>query len=351
MQSSNHKYKIVFAGEIQQGQDLLSVKTRLASMLSATGDMIDHLFIDQPVLVRGNLSLDNARLFQMKFEKTGAKCQLLEASSIPIPAQKVASLPTEKPPSPPPSPPVQPVKTEAVVKPVSESVQSTPSGTAQINREFTFRKPEKQSKMPIILAVIAGLIIISVVINVTDRNRQYSEVERYRLAERIDAQTKKDQQKAAKANLLDSPLKEFSDPKKYYIVELPGGYKVSNKSSGNRSKISFVYTNAITVTIIASPMHKAWEPDIEMAKRVQAIQSGRVGPLSGYQLERSILLGFNNMSGYELVLTRGTNIAHAFAMVSDSNIAFSVTIVTMGNNSREYHEILETAIRDSLFPN
>lgn len=77
------KYKIVFCGEVQKGHDLLSVKSRLAALFKVRSSIVDKLFQETPVLVRTDLQLETALSFKKDFERTGARCQMLEISAQP----------------------------------------------------------------------------------------------------------------------------------------------------------------------------------------------------------------------------------------------------------------------------
>lgn len=329
------KYKIVFCGELKTGCDLLSVKTQLASLFKVSGIVIDKLFIGKPVLVRTNLSFNEAQAFKMNFEATGACCQMLDVSEKPqIPGPNIPSALAETTPvyqSPTPSPP----SAQEVSR--SSPVSSSPKSPGQ----FTFRQsspPPKKSSALLVIVFIA--IIISAVVIFKTASRKSSSAP--------SSQLSSQPRSSSASPALSNNTTTFKDYKGYYTLAIPDGFRVNNKSSGNRSKIIFNYSPDIVLAIIASPMKKEWNPEKEMNEKVMAIRSGKAGDLSRMNLTNYRLVDFNGLDGYELILKKGKKLAHAYALVSAANTAFSISIVTEGDNYQENHDVLDSAVRRSL---
>jgi len=349
------KYKIVFCGELQGGHDLLSVKSRLAGLFKVPGVVIDKLFQAYPVLIRTDLPLDVAQAFKLEFEKTGARCQLLEVSAKPkAPAIK-----------PKPKPVSVPEVHQAPV-PTSPGVQRSPGTAGSVpayntapaaDRQFAFRNPtavkKKSNSKFIWITVVILLVVIIFFTNLSkDRGTTHLSNVSSRKTTPSSSDSGSNRSTASKPVVKDGLLPKattlFSDPSNYYTVELPSGCKVLKKSTGRRSKISYIYSKDINVSIIASPMTRTWDPQGEMMKKVTAIQDGRAGPLSRLSVADFGLITFNELNGYELVLSGNNQLAHAYALVSPNNIAFSISIVTTGNNRHENHDILDETIRFTL---
>jgi hypothetical protein len=54
------------------------------------------------------------------------------------------------------------------------------------------------------------------------------------------------------------------------------------------------------------------------------------------------------MDGYEIILRKSNEVAHAYAMVSHTNVAFSIAIVCMGSKSEQNYNTLNAAVRSNL---
>ncbi len=340
------KYKIVFCGAIKSGHDLPSVKTRLASAFGLNGESIDKLFPGKAVLVKGNLTFNDAQLFKLNFEKSGALCQLLETSAPPIqPVQ------TPKPILRKDVPPVAPIIATATTQP--------PSPVKANN--FAFKSVPKKSNTATYIVILVAFIIVALLFKegmnrppsnptpTSGTRLQTDKVKSPRTRYRTPQPPSKTE--PIKKSLAEQDTAIFNDPAQYYSITLPTGYTLSNSSSGERSKITFSYGGDSTVTVLASPMKKAWNPEEEMRKRVSAISEGRAGLFSNFALEKFQLVYFNHMDGYQLVMRKGTQLADSFAMVSDNQIAFAVAIITDGTDAQANHDLLAGLVRESLKPN
>jgi hypothetical protein len=72
------RYKIIFNGQIIEGNDIEDVKGRIADHFKIGEDKIKRLFSGRPVLVRRNVDFINARRYQSIFQKAGAICEMIE---------------------------------------------------------------------------------------------------------------------------------------------------------------------------------------------------------------------------------------------------------------------------------
>lgn len=329
------KYKIVFRGELKPRQDLISVKARLAALLGVRGELVEKLFQGGPVLVSTDLPLDEAQFFKLKFEKTGAVCHMLDVSAAPPAEIKPRPVVSARPSPGMPSP-----------SPQTGGSSSPQPAAAGVNSQFTFRRHEKKSNAPAALAtggiIVGVLIIIGIIIGITTPKQETSKSSKPSRSSRVQKRS------STGSALLSNKTKSFNDPKGYYSIALPEGYKISNKSAGSRSKITFSYSKNTSVSVLASPMRKQWDPQAEMTKKVTDIQRGRAGAFSRYRVAGYGLVNFGFLDGYQIILRKKNEIAHAYAMVSDSSIAFSIAIISMGKNSQENHDTLDTAVKDSL---
>ena len=150
------------------------------------------------------------------------------------------------------------------------------------------------------------------------------------------------------SRLQAEPTKAFEDPNKYYSVSLPEDYVYINESKGNQSKFLFNYSANINVTITAYPMTEKRDPQEAMYAKVTEIEDGKAGPLSRLSISSYDLVNFSGLDGFEIFLERGTQLVHMYELVSPTNTAFYIIIVTIGDNNQENHDILDSALRESL---
>lgn len=334
-------YKIVFWGEVQEGHDLLTLKTNLASMFNVSGVVVDKLFLGKPVLVRTDLSQDAAQAFKKNFETTGARCQVLKLS--------------EKPQLSAPGVPDQ--ETEA-------AVTQQPAAPKQFTYQQPRQPPQTGKKINIftllIVAVgIFALFIIFKAISGTSSSEPESTPpeqtvtppsasQRPHIAPPSTPQSQPQSQTPSGSGLQAEPTKAFEDPNKYFSVSLPEGYVYINESREKQSKVLFNYSANINVTITAYPLTEKRNHQEAMYAKVSDIESGKAGPLSRLSISSYDLVSFSGLEGFEILLERGTQFVHMYEMVSSTNIAFSIIIVTIGDNNQENHDILDTAVRESL---
>jgi cytoskeletal protein RodZ len=330
------KYKIVFWGELQKGHDLLTLKTNLASMFKVSGVVIDKLFPGKPVLVKTDLDQDAAKEFKKNFETTGARCQVLKLSENPqLPARGIPARETETPAAP---------------------RQVTYQPPRQLRK--TGKKMNVLTLLVIAVAILAVFIIFKAISGKstgkpettpsTQTTAPPSATTSSPQAQPSPPQPQPQSKTPSGSRLQAEPTKAFADPLKYYSVSLPGGYIYINESKGKQSKFLFNYSANINVTITASPLTEKRDHQETMYAKVSEIESGNAGPLSRLSISSYDLVSFSGLEGFEIILERGTQLVHMYEMVSPNNTAFSIIIVTIGDNNQENHDILDTALRESL---
>jgi ribosomal protein L7/L12/cytoskeletal protein RodZ len=342
------KYKIVFGGELQKGHDLLTLKTKLASMFKVSGLVIDKLFPGKPVLVKTDLDQDAAQAFKKNFETTGARCQVLKLSEkLQLPAPGVPARETEAPATQQPS---------VISPPPAAPRQSTYQPPRQLQK--TGKKMNVLTLLVIAVAILAVFIIFKAISGKSTGEPETTPSTQTTTppstttsspGTRPSSPQPQPQSKTPSGSRLQAePTKAFEDPLKYYSVSLPGGYIYINESKGKQSKVLFNYSANINVTITASPLTKKRDHQETMYAKVTEIESGNAGPLSRLSISSYDLVSFSGLEGFEIILERGTQLVHMYELVSPNNTAFSIIIVTIGDNNQENHDILDTALRESL---
>ncbi len=71
------EYRLVYSGEVLQGQHPAVVKKRLAAVLKLSDERADVLFCGKPVVVKKAIDKENAARYQAVFEKAGAQLRVL----------------------------------------------------------------------------------------------------------------------------------------------------------------------------------------------------------------------------------------------------------------------------------
>ena len=73
---ATEKYQIIFEGKIQDGQDLETVKSKLAKLFKSDVDQITKLFSGQRLVIKDNLDMDVAKKYCEVIKQQGAQCEL-----------------------------------------------------------------------------------------------------------------------------------------------------------------------------------------------------------------------------------------------------------------------------------
>jgi hypothetical protein len=342
------KYKIIFWGQLQKGYDLLTLKTNLASMFKVSGVVVDNLFLGKPVLVWTDLDQDAAQSFKKNFEAAGARCQVLKLSEKPqisapvVPEQETEAVVTQQPAA--PSPPRAAPRQIAIQQP-----RQPPQTGKKINT---------LTLLVFAVAIFFVFIIFKAIFGPgssgTEPTPSGQTVTPPPASQKPPAarpptpQSQPQSQTPSGSRLQAEPTKTFQDPNQYFSVSLPEGYVFINESKEKQSKFLFNYTANINVTITAYPITEKKDPQQALFDKVEEIEQGRAGPLSRLSVSSHELVNLSGLEGFEILLERGTQMVHLYELVSPNNTAFSIIIVTIGDNNQENHDILNTAVRESL---
>ncbi|MDY0297607.1 MAG: hypothetical protein RB296_09850 [Acidobacteriota bacterium] len=315
----NELYKLVYWGELRSGHDRYSVKAKLASRFQVSEKEADALFSGAPILILDQADYPRAMQVSREFEQAGAVCRMLRLHETPVP------------------PPPPHTQRRDDISPAPEVVSSAPAIPSSQVFAFRTTENEKKSSRKIGL-VLLGLIVVAFVgFHMLSISRSQQGARQIPFGNSPDRGT-------------SDGMSTYSDPKGYYSIRIPGGYRLQDGSAGNRSKRTFQWSSNVTLTIIASPMQREWQPEEEMMRRLDAIQGGRAGALSAYTVENYGLVAFNGLEGYEILMKRGSEVAHAYALVTPGNVAFSVAIVDSGSRAGVDHGQLSQLVRNSLSP-
>jgi len=88
----SERYRLVFRGELLEGQHKAVVKQRLGAALKVEGERLDAMFTGRAVTIRKDADTDTAARFQVAFKRAGARLRVLpvapevEAEPAPAPA-------------------------------------------------------------------------------------------------------------------------------------------------------------------------------------------------------------------------------------------------------------------------
>ncbi len=97
----SERYRLVFRGEVLEGQHKAVVKQRLGAALKVEGERLDAMFTGKAVTIRKDADTDTAARFQIAFKRAGARLRVMpvadeleqipESVSNPAPAQQPAA--------------------------------------------------------------------------------------------------------------------------------------------------------------------------------------------------------------------------------------------------------------------
>jgi hypothetical protein len=71
------RYRLVFRGELLDGEQKSSVKRRLGAALKVDGERLDAMFTGKAVVIRKEADTDTAARFQIAFKRAGARLRVL----------------------------------------------------------------------------------------------------------------------------------------------------------------------------------------------------------------------------------------------------------------------------------
>lgn len=71
-------YRIVFSGEIAPGQDIETVKSKVAALYKIPVERCERMFSGRPVTIKKDVDYQTAQKYKTAFERTGAICKIEE---------------------------------------------------------------------------------------------------------------------------------------------------------------------------------------------------------------------------------------------------------------------------------
>ena len=72
------RYKVVFSGELAEGQELDAVKAKIAALYRVSLERCDSMFSGKTMVVKSGLDAQTAQKYKSAFEKTGARCRIVK---------------------------------------------------------------------------------------------------------------------------------------------------------------------------------------------------------------------------------------------------------------------------------
>lgn len=126
-------------------------------------------------------------------------------------------------------------------------------------------------------------------------------------------------------------LEEFRDPQNRFVVKLPKGYVLEDKSEGERTKINLKYPNGYHITFISNVMPAAeeWDRDKAMLEKVSQIKGGQ-SPFPETKQVKCDRMDFGGGKGYYIQMQGMADGKHtrliAYALVGNGN-SFSMSLV------------------------
>jgi aconitate hydratase len=108
VEGKTQKYRILFNGEIEPGQDLSTVKERLSQLFKTSPDQINRLFAGKPVTINNNLDYTAAQEYIVLMKNAGALCYFEPMKVIPPPQAGSINRPVQQAKGARPSIPVKP---------------------------------------------------------------------------------------------------------------------------------------------------------------------------------------------------------------------------------------------------
>jgi uncharacterized protein YbjQ (UPF0145 family) len=103
---AERRFDLVFRGEVEPGQDPETVKRKLGSMLKLDRGRIETVFTGDPVVIKKGLDRKTAAKYQQAIRRTGAVCEVTDASPSdagPVPAADRSPDREDLPPEPAPA--------------------------------------------------------------------------------------------------------------------------------------------------------------------------------------------------------------------------------------------------------
>ncbi len=79
---SEQLFEVVFRGDVEPGQSVVTVKEGLAKLFNAEASRIDQMFSGKPVVIKANLDEETARHYQSSLKKVGALADIRPVKSV-----------------------------------------------------------------------------------------------------------------------------------------------------------------------------------------------------------------------------------------------------------------------------
>jgi hypothetical protein len=98
----SERYRLVFRGEVLEGQHKAVVKQRLGVVLKVDGERLDALFTGKAVTIRKEADSDTAARFQIAFKRAGARLRVVPVALAEAPREAPPETPAEAAPATPP---------------------------------------------------------------------------------------------------------------------------------------------------------------------------------------------------------------------------------------------------------
>jgi aconitate hydratase len=143
VEKKTQKYRIVFKGEIDEGQDLKKVKEQLALLFKASSERIERLFSGKPLVLNRDIDYSKAQEYSDELKNAGAIC-IIE----PMPEL--------------PAPPVAKSAQDQPLRTVSKAADSSAHRTASLKKVVSSKlnKRTSQAYRAGWIAAAAGMILL-----------------------------------------------------------------------------------------------------------------------------------------------------------------------------------------------
>jgi len=154
---------------------------------------------------------------------------------------------------------------------------------------------------------------------------------------------------ASVKSLMSSPIKvAYQEPNGYYKFALPGKYAAIDNQKGWTSDITFRYTAANTVTVVADPAAGRMDPAKEMTERVKMLERGQVEALADYTVVESKLVKIDQAPGFTISLESADGLARVYKITSREGITYSIVIRSSGEERQYIMDTLNGAVQKGL---
>lgn len=80
---ANKKFKLVYFGEIAEGNEITSVKKNIGQLLKVDEAKVERFFTAESVTIKKDIDYETAFKYKAIFEKTGGKCTIVPMDDIP----------------------------------------------------------------------------------------------------------------------------------------------------------------------------------------------------------------------------------------------------------------------------